>query len=161
MSENIYVPIDYSDVQNRMIEPIIYSSLYKGHSQKTNEFTDWMGHLLITKTGLGYTIPPRKKGRPIEVKYVNLWKLKIPSGSKILLSRGALSISQLSLAREPNFETKKRFKQRRKEFRQFFLGLLLQSKGEWLDANRDNPYVKNRLKKKIMKQLKLCQRRLK
>jgi len=151
---DIYVPIDYSDIKNKIPpgEDIIYSTLCKGQTSqnlgtKTKRWT-WISHVLMTPNGLVYTFPDVRKKKAPPLQIYDTWE-NIKSivsvgkfGTGFVLSRG----TDFKLVRGEDFETKEKFKERSKEFIAQFRPLLIKKKEEWLELNRNNPEIK---KKKI------------
>jgi len=73
---DIYVPIDYSDIKNKIPpgEDIIYSTLCKGQTSqnlgtKTKRWT-WISHVLMTPNGLVYTFPDVRKKKHLHYKFM-------------------------------------------------------------------------------------------
>lgn len=132
---NIYVPIDYSDVKNVIPqgEDIIYSTLCKATIDKSfgpiiNK-TKWLSHVLMTEKGIAFSVPQKKK--PTEFVYVPWYEIYHTWNDGIFLRN---LTEMLIVTRDPNFESKEKFKERRLKACIIFLPLLIKEKEKFLNS---------------------------
>lgn len=132
----IYVPINYSNVGSVIPqgEDIIYSTLCKatvdrGFGSAYVDVTNWVSHVLITKKGLAFTVPQKRK--PNRLLYEPWYNISHTWNDAILLSGFK---QRLVMTRDPNFESKEKFKERRLKAGKIFLPLMIREKETFLNS---------------------------
>ncbi|MFX0099707.1 MAG: hypothetical protein ACFFCS_09000 [Candidatus Hodarchaeota archaeon] len=164
MSENIFVPIDYSDAVNHVPagEQIIYSTMVEYVQQRVNDIATaasrYVTHMLITENGMVYNKIKSKK-KPPEYRYIP-WTDIYSTGQRMgwgYISTG-MSIQPgaeiFYLRQDKNFEDKKTFKERSKKFPLVSLPLIIQSKKDLLQSPAAaglKPSKINKIEKQILK----------
>ena len=144
---DIYVPLDYSDVGSVIPqgEEVIYSTLCKaivdrGFGAVYTNITKWVTHVLITTKGLACSVPQKKK--PNISIYMPWYDIFHVWNDGIFV--GSLK-EMLVMTRDPNFESKENFKERRLKAGKIFLPILIAEKEKFLNS----PECSNLDKKKI------------
>ncbi|NHJ22829.1 MAG: hypothetical protein EAX91_17940, partial [Candidatus Lokiarchaeota archaeon] len=115
ISSGMFIPLHYSNLYKVVPEGenIIYSLYYKANLFEWGPFSTrkiWHTHLLITTNGLYFGWYQKRK--PPNVKFVNWLAVKKFSRSKIKIKR---AIYHLKPKRERNFETRRDFRNRKKD----------------------------------------------
>jgi tetratricopeptide (TPR) repeat protein len=115
--QDIYIPLYYSNLQNFIPqgEEILYSAFYKIFFKASNldPFrinTKWDTHILITRKGI-YFGQYQRKWKP-RVKHLSWRMVKKIKKNSIKISRFEY---KFKIKREPNIESRKAFKVRKKE----------------------------------------------
>ncbi len=151
---DIYVPIDYSDVKSAIPpgEDIIYSTLCKVEASSGTFVTGgsisrWLSHVLMTPTGVAYTIPTKKNKPPLHI--YGTWAEDIrfifePRKKTCRFNTRILTL--FNLIRDENFESEEVFYKRIREFPAKIRPILMERKAEWLELNYNNKEIKRRLR---------------
>ncbi|MFX1237000.1 MAG: hypothetical protein ACFFAS_20605 [Promethearchaeota archaeon] len=141
----IYFPIDASDLKN-MVPPgeeIIYSTLAKGFTTFVNKRFNWVTPILMTSNGVIYKKPDvTKRKAPLFGEYT-LWGevANVAGGTKLGTGIMIYGIS-LNFTRDPDFETKEKYRERCASFVRRFLPFLIKKKRIWLEEAQNDPEIK-------------------
>ena len=157
---DFYVPINYSDVSSVIPqgEDIIYSTLCnakvdRGFGYAYVDVTTWVTHVLITTKGLAFTIPQRNKSN--KLLYIPWYDVHHTWNDAILL--GGFK-QRLAVTRDPNFESKEKFKERRLKAGKIFLPILIKEKETFLNSPESSNIKnikRNRMKSSLNRNYKL------
>lgn len=136
----IYVPIDSSSARYVIPngEDILYSTMCKmiidkGFGPAYTNLTTWTTHVLMTKSGFAMNVAHKKQAT--ETKFIPWYEIKN------LLYTGIFWGGKefLRFIRNPNFETKKNFKKRRRKFPLKFLPYVIKSRENRIAEMEANP----------------------
>ena len=119
-TSDIHIPLFYSNLQDFIPEDeiIIYSTFYKLIMKSTFKSNyplffipkAWITHVLLTSKGIYFGEYQRRN--PPVVRYIDWRQIQKIKGSKIKIEEGY----QFKPIREPNFESIKSFRKRKREF---------------------------------------------
>ncbi len=146
----IYVPIESSDLKTRIPpdEQIIYSTMLHGSITFGNRRTTWNTHALMTNKGI-HSHMARAMQKQLDYHFMDWIYVKRIGGGTIMFNLN----DTYSFARVEQFETKEKFKERKKTMGASLWPVILKRCQEWLNENSNNPNVKNRLVKGVQKRL--------
>lgn len=154
----IKISIESSDVKDIIPqrEEIIYSSLATVKRENSDSCHKWTTHLLITPNGIAFKESKGMSGELIN-SYYNWYKIQSIKNFKnpsIIIHKDNASSYSLSLKRNESFETKKDFKERRKEFVAKFNPIFIKRKQQWLQNEKSNLKIKKKIIKEQEKKIK-------